>query len=122
MVPEDCKNISSRQAWVSDVQFASDVHVAGCVMLVKVELSLQEVLYFDGRSIESKPSLVRRLRNSVWVDARICKPSTHYLYRVFLGCKELGNLLSTVVLAIVGRVMTRDVHQEVVALVEIGLL
>ena len=97
----------------------SNVNVTRVDMLPLVVLSLEEASKLLSSEVKLHPLLVERL--SELLDASRSEPFRNSIDGVLGWSKDLRDLLTGVVLAEVGGVVTRDIHEHLMTLVQVGL-
>ena len=100
---------------------ASNMGLTSLGMNICMVFRLKKVFGFLDGNFSMQPIKTLRLPNAVRADSRLCQPVEDRRHGFIGRCKRLGNLLRCPVISKVRRFWVRNIHQELVRLIEVGL-
>lgn len=90
-------------------------------MKILMELSPQKLFKLLSARIELHPLLIEALRNPLRVNTRLMQPLSNAICGMLARCKDIVDLLGSVVMAVLRRVGIRYLHKQIMAAIQILL-
>lgn len=109
VIPNTVKRVQSSPKQRKNLLLAANLKAGSARMLMFMELSLKQSLYFMSIGIKSQPSLIIGVYNAGSMNPRRFKPSTNRVNRILWRSEQIMNFLWSPILSILGRARVRTI-------------